>query len=224
MHGRCSSVACLVVAIGCGSDAPVAPPVPHTITIDGVNDFATADEEFTTTSGGAYTAYVTWDGTYLYIGMDGPDIGSTNDTRYLLVYVGGALGTVTGVALGVTNLQEPDLPFAAQYAVQWGADASAEGTTDLMVWGGGNWAASTFNGDAARSGSYVEIRAPLTDIGSPATVRLHISMVNATDTTEWTYAGVPDSSFADGNDPDYTKYYEFDLSGAQAPNAYSPLP
>jgi len=93
-----------------------------------------------------------------------------------------------------------------------------------MVWGGSNWAASTFNGDAARSGNYVEISVPLTDIGSPATVRLHISMVNATDTAEWTYAGVLDSSFADGNDPDYTKYYEFDLSGVQAPNAYSPLP
>jgi len=118
MNGRCCFVACLVVVIGCGSDDPSAPPVPppvtHKITIDGVNDFAAAAEEFTTTSVGLYTAYVTWDGAYLYVGMDGTDVGFTDGTRNLLVYVGGASGTTTGVALGVSNLQEPILPFAAE--------------------------------------------------------------------------------------------------------------
>ncbi|MHC4199172.1 MAG: hypothetical protein ACYSU0_04210 [Planctomycetota bacterium] len=228
MNGRVCFVACLAVVIGCGSDdpsaPPEAPPVTSKITIDGVNDFAAADEAFTTTSAGLYTAYVTWDETYLYVGMDGTDVGTSGGTRYLLVYVGGASGTTTGVSLGVISPQEPVLPFAAEYLVRWVADGAADGMIDLVVWGGSTWDASAFNGEVARSGNYVEIGVPLAHVGSPATVRLHISMVNAAVGSEWTYAGVPSSSFTDGDDPDYTKYYEFDLAGAQAPNAYSPLP
>jgi len=37
-------------------------------------------------------------------------------------------------------------------------------------------------------------------------------------------AAVPRSSLADGDDPDYTAYLEFDLTGARLPVGYTALP
>lgn len=40
-----------------------------------------------------------------------------------------------------------------------------------------------------------------------------------------TYAGVPSSTFADGPDPNFTKFYEFDLADlVKAPNTYAGKP
>ena len=42
--------------------------------------------------------------------------------------------------------------------------------------------------------------------------------------SDWTWAAVPSDSFVDGRDPDFHKYFEFDLAnGSKAPNSYSAL-
>ena len=70
--------------------------------------------------------------------------------------------------------------------------------------------------------TYLEMRIPLADIGSPASVDLHLSMINETDCGEWPFAGVPSTSFSDGQDPDSAAYYSFDLTGTTVPTAHSP--
>jgi len=70
----------------------------------------------------------------------------------------------------------------------------------------------------------VELRVPLADIGDPASVSLHIDMINETDTVEWSYAAMPSSSFSDGYDPDYAAFYDFDLSSTTVPTGHSPTP
>ncbi len=89
----------------------------HTIAIDGVNDFA-ANETFATTTTG-HTGYLAWDDTYLYVGVDGPDVGSGFSSNWVVVYLGGPAGTTTGVTY---NTQTPTLAFPAQYHVRWKTD------------------------------------------------------------------------------------------------------
>jgi hypothetical protein len=190
----------------------------HTILIDGVNDFITGDEDFTTSTGG-YTGYVSWDASYLYIGMNGADIGSNDPLRWLLIYLGGSAGTTSGL---IYNTQQPNLPFLARYHVCWRADNSY---TNAMEWTG-NWTdlGWDFTGDVSRSGNYLEMRIPLADIGSPTSINLHICMINEAGGIEWTSAAVPYSSFSDGYNPNYSKYYSFDFTLSAKPNSYSPLP
>jgi len=218
--------AVLAVLSGCGGD-DATPAVPvgysHTITIDGVNDFSASDEQLTTTSGGSgYLAYVTWDSTYLYIGMDGADIGVTDGSRFVLVYLDGGASTTysTGRAYGT---QQPDLPFGASYhiVVDTSGSATAAHSTDGASWTDESW---SFAGDVASIGTFMEMRIPLADTGIFDVFALHVSMVNTTGGSEWTYAGTPSDSFTDGDDPDYTKYYSFDLLSSGAPNSYSSSP
>ena len=82
-----------------------------------------------------------------------------------------------------------------------------------------------FSGDVWQSGPFVELRLPWADLGYaafPATVRVHMSMVSVSG--NWTYAGVPSTSFTDGPDPDYMTYYEFTVGGSAPPNAHIPMP
>ena len=191
----------------------------HTIVIDGVKDF-TDDEAFATSSGVGYTGYISWDSSYLYIGMEGADVAGGSTTKWVLVYVGGPVGTTTGL---MYNKQQPSLAFGAQYHLRWRTDGLFVNGQEYI---GAGWVDAGWNltGDVFQSGQYVEMRMALADIGSPTTVRVHINMILETAMIEWSYAAVPSTSFIDGYDPDYTKYYEFDLSSTPAPNSYNPLP
>ena len=93
-----------------------------------------------------------------------------------------------------------------------------------MVFNGTSWidGSWSFTGDVYQSGSFVELRVPLAKLGNPSTVRVHLNMVNESNGGEWTYAGVPSTSFQDGLDPDYGKFFSFDLTSAKAPKDYLP--
>lgn len=193
----------------------------HCIAIDGNNDFVTADERFASTSSG-YFGYYAWDESYFYVGAEGADIASADPARWVVVYLGGSPGTTTGATYGLGSVEiQPLLPFDARYQIQWRTD---NGATLASEWSGTHWSflGWDFSGDVYQNGTYLELRIPLADIGSPATLAVHLSMVNEANGGEWTWSGVPATSFADGVDPDYSSYYSFDLSGADVPASYSP--
>ncbi|MBE7485200.1 MAG: Ig-like domain-containing protein [Polyangiaceae bacterium] len=185
----------------------------HTITIDGVNDFA-ANETFTTSSAG-YSGYLAWDNAYLYVGMSGADVGANSATKWLLLYFSGTPGTTTGVTY---NTQQPTLPFSARWHARWRTNNSY---TNAQLWSGSAWGEASwdFTGDVYQAGTFVEMRVPLVDIGSPTTLSLHMGMLNEQGSVEATYAAVPSSSHANGYDPNFGKYLELALTGSVAPNA-----
>ncbi|MFX1374240.1 MAG: hypothetical protein ACFFA0_00370 [Promethearchaeota archaeon] len=187
----------------------------HTINIDGVNDF-NINENFTT-SALNYYGYIAWDQDFIYFGMQGVDIDSSSSNFWVLIYIGnGGTGTTNGITY---NNQDPILPFSATHHVRWRADNSY---TNAMEWTG-SWtdASWDFTGDVYQSGQFLEIRIPIADLGSPSEVSVHMSIVN--EPGDWTYAGVPSTSFSNGNDPDYTQYFHFDLDGTEVPTDYNPL-
>ena len=193
------------------------PPYRHTIAIDGVNDF-TSVETFGTSSA-FYGAFITWDSTYLYLGVQGPDIGGSSASKYLLVYLSGSPGTMTGIQY---NTQGPQLPFSAKYHLRWRTDGNSSG----LVFNGSAWVNMSPGSEGSwyRSGSFVEWRIPLATVGNPAQFDMHVSMLSELSGSEWSYAAVPHNSFADGYDPDYSEYFHFDMGSPSVPNAAAPLP
>jgi hypothetical protein len=198
-------------------DDPNCAAYSHTIIIDGIKDF-TADEVFVTSTGAGFTGYISWDSQYLYIGMEGADVGGGSDTKWVLVYIGGLPGTTTGL---MYNTQQPSLAFSARYHIQWKADNTY---TNALEYNGVNWAVAGWTTDDFLADQYLEMRLPLSSIGSPSTIRIHLSMISEAAMLEWSYAAVPSTSFVDGYDPDYTKYYEFYLTAPAVPNSYTPMP
>lgn len=191
-------------------------PYTHAIAIDGTDDFAA--EEKPPTSSIDYTARITWDDTYLYVGMKGPDVASGSSTKWLLVYLSGAGGTTTGVTY---NTQSPTLAFPARWHFRWRAD---NGYTNALMWNGAQWADAMldFTGDVFQSGDFVEMRIPRAEIGSPATIGVHLSMINEVGGGEFTYAGLPKTSFMDAVDPNYTHWFQYDFAACDAPSMYLP--
>lgn len=195
-------------------------PYSHTITINGTNDFEPSDEQFVTSSTTPdYTAYFSWDATYFYYGMKGPDVQSNDASYWLLAYFGGVGGTRTGVQYGTAHPQQPVLPFEARYHVAWQADNSdTHAMSAAGTWGPAGW---NFTDGVYQSNDFVELRIPLAELGDPPIVRVHLSMIN--ETTGWSYAATPADSFADVDDPDYTRYFAFELSSSRAPANYTSL-
>lgn len=200
---------------GTGGGGPLA--YSHTIVIDGVNDF-TADETFTTSSSPTYTGYVSWDASYVYLGMSGTDVGSNNGSFWVLAYFGVGLGgTMTGQAYGA---QSPTLPFLAKYHLRWKADNTY---TNARTFDGVNWveAGWNFTGDVVQNGNFVELRVPRSDLANPNNVELTLGMIN--EPGVWTYAGVPATSYTDGADRDFAHHFAFDLTSDAVPNSYPAL-
>jgi hypothetical protein len=195
--------------------------------IDGINDF-TAGETFATTSPG-YDAYVSWDDKKIYFGMSGADVGTTSSSKWVLIYVDGNpgnVGSATGIAYdcsGGCASQQAHLPFNAGYHLRWKADGMY---TNLQKWSGTAWADVGPISTVDRKGTFMEISITRALLGAPTKLKVHMSMLIEQAGAEWTYAGVPSTSFADGKAPAaVTKYYELDLADtAKAPNAYAPLP
>ena len=184
--------------------------------IDGVNDF-TGSETFPTTSTG-YTGYVAWDASYLYVGMNGPDIGSNTATKWFYVYLSGAGGTTTGVTY---NTQTPTLPFPAKWHLRWKADNTY---TNTLTWNGTSWqdAGWSFTGDVFKNNNYLEIRISRANLGSPATESIAMGMLNEAAGVEATYAGVPSNAYADMHNPSIAHYFNFDLNGCNVPTSFTP--
>jgi hypothetical protein len=188
----------------------------HTIDIDGVKDFTT-DETFGTSTG-IYSGYWSWDSQYLYVGMEGPDVGADSSVKWVLIYISGSVGTTTGMTY---NTQQPTLIFSAGYNLCWKTDNSY---TQIFRYNGSSWSGMSWTGNIANNDDYVEMRIPLADIGSPSVVKVHVNMISSAVASEWSYAAVPSTSFSDGYDPDYNKYYQFDFGSMTVPKDYTPLP
>lgn len=188
----------------------------HTITIDGTNDFD-ANETFATSTG-SYTAYAAWDDVRLYLGMKGPDVAAASATKFLVAYVGGTPGTTSGV---LYNTQQPTLPFSAKWHVRWKTDNTF---TDALTWSGSAWNAAGFGftGKIFQKNDFVEMAVALSDLGSPTSLKVVLSMLNEQNLSEFSYAGAPASGYSDGYDANYVKAFDFDLTASVTPKA-SPL-
>jgi hypothetical protein len=197
--------------------------------IDGVNDFAAGDKLATTSSGSGYYAYVSWDTDKVYFGMTGADVGSGSSSKWVLIYVDGNpgnAGTTTGISYdcsGTCTAQQPTLPFSAGYHLRWKADGSY---TNLQKWSGSAWANVGPISTVAKSGTFMEMSITRAALGSPTRLKVSMNMLIEQSGAEWTYAGVPSTSFTDGKDATpFNKYFDFDLSDVTtAPNTYAPKP
>jgi hypothetical protein len=194
----------------------------HTIAIDGTNDF-TNDEKFPTTTG-AFDAWLTWDATFLYLAMKGPDVAADDANKHLVAYFEG--GSTTKLSNGLTfNTQTPTLKIDMGYAVSWSTNnSSTKAWGASMTWTDLAW---NFTGDVYQQGDFVELRVPLADIEVPVlptNVAVHISMINATPNFEFTFAGVPSTSFTDAYGANYDKYLQFEIGGLANPSTFTPKP
>lgn len=183
-----------------------------TITIDGTNDFS-ASETFATSSGG-YTAYLTWDENYVYLGMQGADVNSGSSTKWVLAYFNGSGGSTSGLTY---NTQQPNMPtgFSAKYHLRWKADDSYTNAQSFGTgWTDAGW---SFTGSVFRSGNFVEFRIARSDIGNPTTLGIIVNMINEQPMSEGSYAVAPSSSFTDGYDPNYTKYFSCGINTSNVP-------
>jgi hypothetical protein len=190
----------------------------HTITIDGnTGDFA-ADEQFSIPGG---TVSLAWDEVNLYVGLSHPDVGASALHWAVLTIGNGGAGTTTGVGHGS---QVPALSFQANRVVRWKLDDSY---SSLLAWDGAAWAESPYwlgtNGSALGSNwntDQVEVQIPFSELGVTGPFDLHMNLVYEGAPYESSYAPVPQASFADGYDPDYTAWYSFDLGGSVPPTSY----
>lgn len=193
--------------------------------IDGDNDFKASEKFVTSSTSNGYEGFISWDAKNLYFGMAGNDIGGgAGPKKWVLIYLDGATATQTGVkyADGAVAGQQPALPFAAAYHVGLKTDLSF---TNKLKWDGGSWvdAGFSFVPVAQRKNGFLEVAISRAALGNPTTVKVHVSMINEAAGSEWTYSAMPSTSLTDGPDPDYTKYFEFDLADTtKQPNQYSP--
>ncbi|MFO0674902.1 MAG: hypothetical protein U0169_00060 [Polyangiaceae bacterium] len=207
------------------SGSGASPSDAGTRAITSAADF-TSGERFATTSTGTnvYTAFVTWDRSRVYFGMQGPDVASGASRNWVVVYFAvagdGGTGTTTGIAYGS---QQPTLPFAATHHVRWKADKSY---TNVQRWNGTAWVDGTafVPLSSGGSGDFLVLSVPRAALGSPDSIKVHVNMLIEDPGNDWTYAGAPSTSFTDGADRDYGKFFEFDLTSSQAPNTFLPKP
>ncbi|MFV8753872.1 Ig-like domain-containing protein [Nannocystaceae bacterium ST9] len=192
----------------------------HTIAMDGVNEF-TADESFATSTMGQ-TAYVAWDDTYVYLGMTSQDLANNSAQVWLVAYLGGPNGNNLGVNY---NTQQPLMAFDARWHLRWRANDSFGGA---LEWNGAAWINPGFgptagSTDVGVNGSFFEMRVAWTNIGSPDLLDVHMGMLREQNFAEASWAAFPASSYVDGYDPNYSKYFEFDVSGSTLPADHDPL-
>ena len=192
----------------------------HTITIDGAKDFMPV--ETLRTSKSDHQAYVAWDSQYLYLGMEGPEIAAGNSNKWLLIYLGGTQGTGTRTGWVYGNLK-PRLPFAARYHIGWMTSAP---TPEAKVFNGAAWNAAGWNwaDNVKRDNDFIEMRIPLSQLGSPALLKLHLNMIDMTTGSESSWASVPWESFRLPRGSNYERYLEFQLNGKMVPLSYPALP
>ncbi|CAN5924456.1 hypothetical protein BH11MYX4_BH11MYX4_42640 [soil metagenome] len=195
--------------------------------VDGTNDFTSGEK--LATSSPLYDGYVSWDDTNVFFGMSGSDIGGGSSSKWVLIYVDGSpgnAGSAQGIGYdcgGSCASQQASLPFNAGYHLRWKADDSY---TNLQKWDGAAWANVGPIGTVNRKGTFMELSITRAALGKPTKLKVHMNMLIEQLGAEWTYAGVPSTSFKDGKSPAaFTKFYEFDLADrAKAPNSYAPKP
>ena len=184
----------------------------HTIAIDGSNDFDEASESFSTTSEG-FTAYVAWDADYVYLGFEGPDVGANAADTFVLAYLGGSPGIVSGVDY---QGQAPQLPFAARWHPRWKTDGSYTNMQEFD----GQWADAAVPllgpADYDHAGQFVEMRLARDLLGAPETLPLVMGILREGNNPA-SFAGMPAGTYTDGFDPDFEVYFDFELDGSTLP-------
>lgn len=199
-----------------------SPSGPTGHKIDGIDDFGPG-EKLPTTSSGNYDAYIAWDATRLYFGMSGPDVGSKASNKWVHVYLGvpGTAGTKKGIDYG--GQQQPTFTFEATHHLRW--KASGDFTTVEVV-EAGSWKAANpalVPIVAAQQGNFMEMSVVRASINAIGKIAVHMNMLIEGGDADWTYAGVPSTSFTDSKNPSFGKYFEFDLTDTtKAPSSYVP--
>lgn len=211
------------VVIDASPDAPdgAVQPYSHTITIDGTDDFAAADQLATTST--AYAARVAWDATNVYIGYTGPDLDPAaldTSTKWLFAYVDLDPGAGTGATTSqIYRTQHAVFPagFGAELYARWKCDGtfhSLERFTDPT------WTTDATVPAAAQAGTYVELAIPRSALGTATTIGLVTWMINEKQDFEGSFAGLYVDNFTDGYAAalPVTRYLKIDFTAARDPN------
>ena len=192
----------------------------HSIMIDGVNDFDAARDRLDTTTAG-YSAYLSWDDAALYFGVDGADIAGGSASKWVLVYLD-TNGSASGTAVGQRyRTQTPALPpgLIADFYLRWRTDNLL---TSVQRWDttSSTWVDTTIAATTFQSGTFVETRIALADLGSPRAIGVAALMINEADLAEYAYAGMPADTFGDGYYASIpmTRWVSADRSLATNPN------
>jgi hypothetical protein len=176
-------------------DGTVKTSFSHSVTIDGANDF-TAAETFATSSAG-YTAYVTWDSAYVYVGYSGTDIGSgATNNKWVFVHLDGVIGGATGSETYNTQRHLFPAGFDSDVYFAWKTDDSYQ---QLKIWNGTTWVTDSVTPVVVnKSGSYVEMAIPLSTLGARSKLGITTYMLNEQGGVEGTYAALYASPGFDG--------------------------
>jgi hypothetical protein len=197
-----------------------APPYSHTITTTGlVTDFTAAAEEIATT-GGTSNAFVSYNGTNLWVGFDSPAVVGTTP-GYVHFYIGGtAGGAVTADNAGPTLGGSLPVGFQGLYHVYWKNDGTS---TAIDHYNGSNWVTTTlvptvtYNGGAS---TFVEFQIPLSSIGNPTQVHLLGGVSQGTIIDVWPTGGPNGGNL---NGVNFTDWQTDVFSSSANPNATANL-
>lgn len=174
---------------------------PHTIVIDGTNDFDTDTEVMDVDT---YTLYITWDNTNLYVGFYNLNLGGGGDLFVNIdtdqVSGSGAPGDSWGRVLYTSK-------YRAEYAV---AIEGGGGSIQLNNWTGTAWQTLGSGGASSYEGwsgnGLTEISIPWASMGNPAKVALSVH-VSQEDNHIITASFPPENPT--GNHPTLTHVYAF---------------
>jgi len=200
-------------------DAPQ--PYRHTIMIDGVDDFTPA-ETFMTTSSPSFTARVTWDDNYLYIGYSGPDLSTTTtdaSTKWLFV----ALDVTTGGATQslTYNTQHATFPsgFTADFYARYKCDGTFTTLERYDTASSTSWSTYAPAPMTGQGGNYLEMAISLAQLGAGTQLSVVTWMINENNGVESSYAGLYMDNFIDGyaSDLQLTKYLPIDFRATTPP-------
>lgn len=171
----------------------------HTITVDGINDFNTSAERFTTTSGSNLYGYVTYDRNYLYIGFMGNSGHGrvTDPDRNLHIYLDtdpepNAVNG-TGSTSGEFWRYNPTLPFSANYHYT----CKSTNLEEFRSTYNGGWQGTSFTTSAAKADSCWEVRIKLSDIGSPVQLNVVAYIEEDWATSGRISGGIPGNLFTE---------------------------
>lgn len=193
-------------------------PYRHVIAVDGTDDFRNG-ELFATTSS-TFTARLTWDDQYFYVGYEGPDLATTTSDagqKWLFVYFDTRPG---GEALSEQyNTQRAMFPsgFAADTYARYKVDGTF---ATLQQASNGTWTQASPAPTTATNGMFAELAIPLSAIGASTSLDVVTYMINEKALAEGTFAGLYEGNFVDGyaTTMQLTAYLHADFTSANAPN------
>jgi PKD repeat protein len=174
---------------------------PHTIVIDGTNDFDTETEVIAV---GDYTLYLTWDNNNMYIGFETLDLNGGGD---LFVNIDTDQTAGSGAPSGSWGRVNYASQYRAEYQV---AIEGGGGSIQLNNFTGGSWNYPGSSGTDSYEGwsgnGLTEISIPWSAIGNPTGIALS---VHVTQEDAQVVTAVFPSQNPTGNKPTLTHVYAF---------------